>query len=789
LELSFTEEQNAKILIVDDRPENLFSLETILKQPALNIIKANSGEDALRKVMKNEFALILLDVQMPGMDGFETAELIRSNQDTQYIPIIFVTAINKDEKHVFKGYDSGAVDYIFKPLDPVILKSKVSVFLQLYHHKKQISVQNAELHVANQTILNQQSELIEEERLKVILQMAGAAAHELSQPLMVLLGNIELLEMDSPRSESEMMRLSKIKESGQKLSQIVQKIQMIDKHELIDHDSKTQILNLDRKIKMLSIEDDDYFFDVIKGYLEQENNIILSRENNLQSALLRFNNEKFDVVLMDYSLPDGTGLELLEMWQNKETCPVIFLTGLGDEILAAKILKAGAYDYITKNELTRDRLLTSIKETIDKFKLKQNVNTVFKKMAALSTKDDLTDLYNRRYMNEVLEREFNRAVRYHSMLSCLLLDLDFFKQVNDTYGHDCGDAVLKGFAEILKLNKRESDYAFRYGGEEFLLLLPETDIQGANKVAEGIAALCRKKKYKCDDNEFSVTVSIGIASIDSCQAKTATDIITFADKALYRSKADGRDCIRVFNKEETQIVPDDIIYGQKGIDYLKEHVASILEKTKQASIESLELLVKDTGGEKLENENNQTKKFISLICAKLNLPSPIVQSIQHAASLSNCFKLLLGEELLLKQGKLNQKDKLLIERLPYMQLEFLNLFEFFSNEKSVLLYNHEWFDGQGYPEGLQSEEIPIGARILSITNAVTAMISDRPYRGKLDHEAVVKELVNHSGSQFDPMLVKLFLDIISENQVLNVSRDYIAHAKKQLADAEGKITK
>ena len=137
--------QGTSILIVDDRPENLFSLETILKQPHLSIIKATSGEEALRKVLKDEIALILLDVQMPGMDGFETADLIRCNKDTQYIPIIFITDISKEDRHVFKGYDSGAVDYIFKPLDPAILKSKVRVFLELYNQKKIIEDRNETL--------------------------------------------------------------------------------------------------------------------------------------------------------------------------------------------------------------------------------------------------------------------------------------------------------------------------------------------------------------------------------------------------------------------------------------------------------------------------------------------------------------------------------------------------------------------------------------------------------------------------------------------------------------------
>ncbi len=117
------------ILIVDDKPANLLALRKILAKPGLNIIEASSGNDALAMLLEHDFALILLDVQMPDMDGFETAEIMRGNEETKNIPIIFVTAISKEQKYVFEGYDKGAVDYLFKPLDPDILKSKVNIFL------------------------------------------------------------------------------------------------------------------------------------------------------------------------------------------------------------------------------------------------------------------------------------------------------------------------------------------------------------------------------------------------------------------------------------------------------------------------------------------------------------------------------------------------------------------------------------------------------------------------------------------------------------------------------------
>lgn len=134
-----------RILVVDDRPENIMAIEAILERPGLELIKASSGNEALRLLLKHDVALALLDVQMPGMDGFEMAELMRRNKKTQNIPIIFVTALTTDTRYVFKGYQSGAVDYLFKPLEPVVLESKVSVFLELDRQRMELAAQLEEI--------------------------------------------------------------------------------------------------------------------------------------------------------------------------------------------------------------------------------------------------------------------------------------------------------------------------------------------------------------------------------------------------------------------------------------------------------------------------------------------------------------------------------------------------------------------------------------------------------------------------------------------------------------------
>ena len=154
-----TGENKINILIVDDRPENLLSMESLIESPELNIVRASSGNEALGLMLDYEFAIVLLDVQMPGMDGFETAELMRGSERMKHVPIIFVTALSKDQKYVFRGYESGAVDYIFKPLEPEILKSKVKIFCEIYRQKRIIQNQLTEIEKKNDVLQRQLKEI------------------------------------------------------------------------------------------------------------------------------------------------------------------------------------------------------------------------------------------------------------------------------------------------------------------------------------------------------------------------------------------------------------------------------------------------------------------------------------------------------------------------------------------------------------------------------------------------------------------------------------------------------
>jgi len=537
-------------------------------------------------------------------------------------------------------------------------------------------------------------------------------------------------------------------------------------------------------MKILIAEDDNVTRHILEKSVTEMDFEVVSCKNGHDAWKILQSENPPHLLILDWMMPGMDGLEICRKVREQAKEPytfILLLTSKGEQDDFVKGMEAGADDYVVK-PFNHNDLRVRLKAGRRIVELNEELLYVRDNLEKQATHDKLTGLYNRHFMVEILEKEFSRALRHQSDLSCLLLDLDNFKDVNDTFGHTFGDLVLREFSAGLDQNIRKSDISIRYGGEEFMVLLPNTGIAGAQNIAEKIRATCEKKRYDDGHNSTTVTVSIGIASIKQHQLIDDKEIVACADKALYRSKAEGRNRITVYMKKPSWISNNNEISEDNNLGHLKENIAVVLEKTKKSSIESLELLTRDLSSDEHKQHNHDIKRYITLIGEKLALPPAIIETFKRAANFHDYFKILLRKTFKTKHIVLNKEERTEIEDHPYMLSELIDSFDFFANEKSILQYHHENFDGTGYPDGLKGNEIPLGARIFAMVDAITAMLSGRLHRVKLSPEEMIIELADKAGTQFDPMLVSLFLDIIERQELFSVPVEALEQAREKVCE-------
>jgi len=521
-----------KILIVDDRPANLVAMKKMLFEVEAELICADSGNAALALTLQQQFALCLLDVMMPDMNGFETAELMRQNEVTENLPIIFVTAMDKSETHLFKGYASGAVDYLYKPIVKEILLAKVQIFL-----------------------------------------------------------DIECRQQE----------------------------------------------------------------------LREANNFIAEQNKFLE---------------------------------------------------------------------TRART------------------------------DGLTGLSNHANFQELFNREYDLAARHSHDITVLMYDLDYFKDVNDTYGHQVGDVVLQEFAGILQRQTRTTDLLARYGGEEFIMALPNTDLAGAFIVAEKVRSLAEKHIYHHGKVSLQATVSIGVAALKP-GIKHAQHLIEQADSSLYKAKASGRN--RVVSCQEEQGRREEELHDDS-FGQIRSQLKKTLEKNKALALASFEALVHSQLKDftMLKERNDGALKLVNLLGKRLNLPREMMQTFRRSFKLHDLFRLYVDDSTLDNDENLTPAEQRAIYNQPLMMKELTELFDFFAHERQILLYHHEHYDGSGYPEGLEGEEVPLGSRIFALVDSVIAMIHPSYSRESIHDDKLIAEVQVQAGKQFDPLLVELLVEILND---------------------------
>jgi two-component system, cell cycle response regulator len=324
-------------------------------------------------------------------------------------------------------------------------------------------------------------------------------------------------------------------------------------------------------IRLLIIEDDPDQRDLIRETLEEHFGAgtvtsVASRREAMAQDLAGF-----DLILSDYNLPDSTGMDLLDEVRARCDTPLIMVTGENVGDIAAEAIRKGAVDYVVKFgdylftiplvieknlavakiKRENEQLRQELEETLLQLQFKNaQLEESLQRVEQMAATDPLTGLYNRRHFNKVIEQLFAEAQRYGKDLACVMIDLDGYKQLNDTFGHQVGDQILVTAGKVIRSNLRKMDVAARYGGDEFVLILPHANADEAVGVIDRIRQEFGATTAAVLHRDKGVSMSVGVAALASNRAANAEQLIAFADAALYRAKDSGRNRV---NRAETEV--------------------------------------------------------------------------------------------------------------------------------------------------------------------------------------------------------------------------------------------
>jgi two-component system cell cycle response regulator len=449
---------SARILVVDDAPANVRLLEARLLAEYFDVLTAAGGVAALQICETASVDLVLLDVMMPGMDGFEVCRRLRANPATAHIPVVMVTALDQPEDRV-RGLEAGADDFLTKPVNDLALVTRVKSLLRL-------KMLTDELRLRAATGLGPDAEL------KIAAQETAAAA---------------------------------------------------------------------RRGRILVVDDRPSSYERIVKYLSSEHAVSVASDP--QDALFKAADGGFDAVVISSGLAAYDYLRLASQLRSLErtrSTPLIVAVGSDQESGLVRALDIGVNDYI-RRPIDRNELLARVRTQIRQKRYQERLRETVRSTLELAMTDPLTGLHNRRYLDTHLVGLFEASASRGKPMSMVICDIDRFKEINDRYGHPAGDEVLREFAERVRRNIRHADLACRYGGEEFVVAMPDTDLGYAIAAAERIRREVEAHLFVVSDGKLQipVTVSIGVGRRHG-DGDSPAKLLQRADAALYNAKRSGR---------------------------------------------------------------------------------------------------------------------------------------------------------------------------------------------------------------------------------------------------------
>jgi two-component system cell cycle response regulator len=447
----------ARVLVVDDVPANVKLLEARLSAEYFDVTTAFSGAEALALCERAECDIVLLDVMMPDMDGFEVCRMLKTNPVTHHIPVVMVTALDQPADRV-RGLEAGADDFLTKPVTDVALVSRVRSLA----------------------------------RLKMV-------------------------------TDELRMRALTSKEIG------------------IQSPERAAVTETGRQGRILIVDDRKSSYERIVATLSAEHSVDVEADPN--EALFHAAEGNYDLLIVSLGLQNFDGLRLCSQVRSLErtrNVPILAVAEADNNARLVRGLEIGVNDYLIR-PIDKNEMLARVRTQIKKKRYTERLRDNAQLTVEMAITDALTGLHNRRYMETHLATLVEQAAARGNPIAVLVVDIDYFKAVNDSHGHDAGDDVLREFALRIRKAIRNIDLACRYGGEEFVIVMPETDMAVATMVAERLRRRIASEPFAIQDGtrNLDVTISIGIAALDG-PADNAAAILKRADTALYRAKRDGR---------------------------------------------------------------------------------------------------------------------------------------------------------------------------------------------------------------------------------------------------------
>lgn len=448
---------SARVLVVDDVLANVKLLEARLSAEYFDVVTATSGPQALEICERAECDIVLLDVMMPDMDGFEVCRRLKSNPATHYIPVVMVTALDSPSDRV-RGLEAGADDFLTKPVPDVVLIARVRSLTRL--------------------------KMMTDE-----LRMRALTSVEIG---------LQRPERDAVADEGKGGRI-------------------------------------------LVVDDRPSSYERMGEILSAEHTVDI--EPNPAEALFHAAEGGYDLMIVSLGLENYDALRLCSQSRSLDRTrhiPILAVVGGEDNSRLLRGLEIGVNDYLSR-PIDRNELLARARTQVRKRRYADQLRDNVQLSIEMAITDALTGLHNRRYMESHVGTLAEQAHARGKPLTLMVLDIDYFKSINDTYGHDAGDDVLREFALRIKKCIRGIDLACRYGGEEFVIVMPETDMAVATMVAERLRRSIASESFSIEKGarRIDVTISIGLAALER-RGEPMADVLKRADQALYRAKRDGR---------------------------------------------------------------------------------------------------------------------------------------------------------------------------------------------------------------------------------------------------------